>query len=148
MRRAKTVVRWGAAVLAMAVVSLALSAGAAEKTRFSNYIDDLPIMPGLTENSDGYVVDLIQGGRVAEARLAGSVDAQVVRGFYAATLVQLGWKPMPNDPSTYMRGRERLSFTVETGRGRKRLLAQRGLEAVFVLSPDTPVAAGAMPQRR
>ena len=55
-------------------------------------IDDLPIMPGLSENEDAYVFDLFQGGRLAESRLSGDADIAVVRGFEAATLAQLGWR--------------------------------------------------------
>ena len=143
----------GGAALSVAVVGIGLLAlalwAAAEDaaqaaaprrgTEFSAYIDDLPIMPGLAENDDGYVFDLFQGGRLAESRLAGDADVAVVRGFYAATLAQLGWRASANEPYVYRRGRERLIFLVEdipTRRGAPR----RGLEAVFVITPEDQTA--------
>lgn len=122
---------WSAATDARAQGQSSLRAVA----QFSSYIDDLPIMPGLSENDQGYAFDLFQGGRLAEARLAGEADAAVVRGFYAATLSQLGWRAADNEPYVYQRGRERLIFLVEPRRNRAgRNL--RGLEAVFVITPD------------
>lgn len=106
-------------------------------TEFSAYIDDLPIMPGLMESDEGYVFDLFQGGRMAEARLWGEAEPAVVRGFYAATLAQLGWKASQSEPYVYRRGRERLIFLVEARRARSGRPA-RGLEAVFVVTPDSP----------
>lgn len=140
----------GAGVLAMVLWSAAGSAKAAQPSnlrgsQFSVYIDDLPIMPGLAENEEGYAFDLYQGGRLAEARLGGEADAAVVRGFYAATLTQLGWKPSDSEPYVYHRGRERLIFLVEPRRARRAgARPPRGLEAVFVITPDpspeTPAA--------
>src|SRR5205085_8118137 len=58
----------GAGLLAAALWSIAgqakaaSSAGApARGAQFSAYIDDLPIMPGLAENDEGYAFDLFQG---------------------------------------------------------------------------------------
>lgn len=130
----------GASLVALALWSAAGGARAATPSgsrggsQFSNYIDDLPIMPGLVENDTGYSLDLDQGGRVAESRLAGEAEAAVVRGFYAATLSQLGWKASQAEPYVYHRGREILTFRVEPrklGRGS----VGRGLEAVFVVAP-------------
>ncbi len=128
-------------VLAAVLWSAAESARAAQpsgpRSQFSAYIDDLPIMPGLAENDEGYAFDLFQGGRLAEARLGGEADASVVRGFYAATLAQLGWKPSDAEPYVYHRGRERLIFLVEPRRARRTgARPPRGLEAVFVITPD------------
>jgi hypothetical protein len=124
---------WSAASRAEAATAMAGRGG----TEFSAYIDDLPIMPGLSENDEGYAFDLFQGGRLAEARLAGDAEAAVVRGFYAATLAQLGWKASDTEPYVYRRGRERLIFLVEPRRPRQGQRAVRGLEAVFVITPDT-----------
>ena len=137
----------GIGVLAIALWSAADRAEAAVKAHgraeFSSYIEDLPIMPGLAENDDGYAFDLFQGGRLAEARLAGDAEAAVVRGFYAATLSQLGWKASETEPYVYHRGQERLIFLVEARRARGRGRAPRGLEAVFVITPESRVASAA-----
>jgi hypothetical protein len=111
------------------------AAGAGGAALFSTFIDDLPIMPGLVEDVDGYVFDLDEGGRLAEARLAGEADAAVVRGFYAATLSQLGWRSSESDPYVYHRDEERLIFLVEPRRARNGGRPRRGLEAVFVVTP-------------
>ena len=96
-------------IAAGAAVALAASPSrAAPAAQFSSHIDDLPIMPGLSESDQGYAFDLFQGGR-----LSGRADAGVVRGFYTTTLIQLGWKPSAADPYSYRRGRERLIFLVE-----------------------------------
>jgi len=135
---------WSAAGRADAAASASGRGGA---TEFSSYIEDLPIMPGLAEGDDGYAFDLFQGGRLAEARLAGEAEAEVVRGFYAATLTQLGWKASGSEPYVYHRGREKLIFLVEPRRARGRGRAPRGLEAVFVITPESrvvvPTPAGA-----
>ena len=123
----------------LALIALIAAAGsaAAQGTRFSTYIEDLPIMPGLTETTDGYVVDLYQGGRLAQTHLAGEADAQVVRGFYTATLAQLGWKASATEPYVYHRGREKLTFMVEAPKpSRRGAKPPKGLEAVFALSPE------------
>jgi len=141
----------GIGLIGVGVVAAVLLAGAATAqsaqldgrpgTQFSAYIDDLPIMPGLREEDEGYAFDLFQGGRLAEARLGGEADPAVVRGFYAATLTQLGWKPSQTEPYVYHRGREQLIFLVEPRRARRGGRPPRGLEAVFVITPDpTPSA--------
>lgn len=138
--------KWGLAGAVLFGLAAAGPVSAAQGARFSAYIEDLPIMPGLDENTDGYVVELFQGGRMAEARMAGTIDAQVIRGFYAATLPQLGWKPAGAEQYVYRRGRERLTFTVEPRRARSGGRAPNGLEAVFMLIPDAP-GIGAGPER-
>jgi hypothetical protein len=141
----------GVTVVGMGLLAIALwsaaeraeaaTATAGQGTAFSTYIDDLPIMPGLSENDEGYAFDLFQGGRLAEARLAGDSEAAVVRGFYAATLAQLGWRASDTEPYVYHRGRERLIFLVEPRRPRRGQRTAKGLEAVFVITPDTRGAA-------
>lgn len=132
-------------IAAGAALALAPSAKAAPtprptKAQFSSYIDDLPIMPGLSESDQGYAFDLYQGGRLAEARLSGSADASVVRSFYTATLAQLGWKPLAADAYTYKRGRERLIFLVDAKRATKAVPKPVGLDVVFVVTPDPETA--------
>lgn len=130
---------WIAAALALGLAGGAQAAEAAGgESRFSIYIDDLPIMPGLDETDDGYAFDIYQGGRMAEAQLAGKEDARVVRGFYAATLPQLGWTPVGPDPNVYRRGRERLMFRIDQKRGAK----AAELTATFVLTPEAAEPEG------
>ncbi len=105
-----------------------------EAPRFSGYIDDLPIMPGLTETDQGYTFDLFQGGRMAEVRLTGVADAQAVRSFYAAILPRLGWTPTGPEVYIYRRGRERMIFRVEPAKGGP------GVNAIFAVTPEATTA--------
>ncbi len=102
--------------------------------RFSSYIDDLPVMPGLSETDQGYAFDLFQGGRMAEVRLTGAADAQAVRSFYAAILPRLGWTPTGPEVYIYRRGRERMIFRVEPAKGAP------GLNVIFVVTPEASTA--------
>jgi hypothetical protein len=142
----------GVGLLAVALWSAAARAEAAEPQdrgaarrgggpSFSSFIDDLPIMPGLSETDGGYAFDLSEGGRLAEARLAGAADAAVVRGFYAATLAQLGWRASEHEPYVYHRGGEQLIFLVEPARR-----GPRRLEAVFVITPAEQAGAAGAPE--
>jgi hypothetical protein len=121
---------WSTAAKAQAAL------GAPGETAFSGFIEDLPIMPGLSENDDGYAFDLFHGGRLAEARLVGEAEPSVVRGFYSATLAQLGWRASEIEPYVYRRGQARLIFLVEPRRKRPGQRAQKGLEVVFVITPE------------
>jgi len=131
---------WVVAALALGLAGAARAAEAAppQESRFSIYIDDLPIMPGLDETEDGYAFDIYQGGRMAESQLAGKEDAKAVRSFYAATLPQLGWTPVGQDPTVYRRGRERLMFRIDQKRGGK----PAELTATFVLTPEAAQPEG------
>jgi hypothetical protein len=60
---------------------------------FVDGIADLPLMPGLAGMADQSLVFDKPGGRIVQAVAAGRVTASAVRGFYADTAPQLGWKP-------------------------------------------------------
>ncbi len=66
----------------------AVSVAAAE---FVSGIEDLPLMPGLSEVRDGRVVFEVADGRIVQAKATGAVSRREVAGFYAETLPQLGW---------------------------------------------------------
>ncbi|MHA1113545.1 MAG: hypothetical protein ACTSRY_03445, partial [Alphaproteobacteria bacterium] len=60
-------------------------------------LEDVPLMPGLLEVAGaGFAFDK-PSGRIAEAQAEGPFDADTVRAFYAATLLQLGWVPVDDD---------------------------------------------------
>jgi hypothetical protein len=134
-----TLVLAGLAVAAVASRRAARRLAGRRRGGFSSFIDDLPIMPGLCEEDEGYAFDLYGGGRLAEARLAGDAEVPVIRGFYAATLAQLGWRASDSEPYVYHRAGERMLFLVETRRRARG--AGRALQAIFVVSP-APVEAG------
>src|SRR3546814_3202631 len=60
---------------------------------FLSVADDIPLMSGLTENTDAATVFDKPAGRIVTAEAGGPVTIAAVRAFYAATLPQLGWLP-------------------------------------------------------
>jgi len=114
------------------------SAAAAPADAYSRWIEDLPVMPGLTETDGGYSFEIAQGGRLAEARLHGTASEEVVRSFYASALPPLGWQAEKSQPFLYHRGRERLIFHVSPAK-------PKGVLAVFVLSPRAGGAQASPP---
>ena len=54
-------------------------------------IEDLPLMPLLSESAEGGMVFDTPAGRIVEAFASGTVTRAEVLAFYAATLPQLGW---------------------------------------------------------
>lgn len=61
-------------------------------TLFLAAIEDLPLMPGLTEDANAGVNFDSPAGRIAEAVAFGNVSERQVLDFYAAALPQLGWR--------------------------------------------------------
>jgi hypothetical protein len=80
------------AVAALLVGSAPAGGSADDATRFLATIDDLPLMPGLTEDANAGVNFDSPAGRIVEAFAFGSVSERQVLDFYAATLPQLGWR--------------------------------------------------------
>jgi hypothetical protein len=76
---------------------------------FFENLDDMPVMPGLTEQPDEGMVFDQPGGTVAEAAASGPVTPGAIRDFYARTLPQLGWRDMGN--GRYARQGEILALT-------------------------------------
>lgn len=95
------------------VATLALvnaSAFAADVSRFTSTIDDLPLMAGIVEVGEG-VEFSTPNGRIAEVDAEGAVTRSDVLAFYAATLPQLGWTAA--DESHFVREDETLELTFE-----------------------------------
>src|SRR5687767_6333818 len=78
-------------------------------------IDDMPLMPGLTQSADRNVVFDAPSGRIVEAYAEGSVERDAVRNFYARTLPQLGWRGQGGD--RYVREGETLRLEFPDARG-------------------------------
>jgi hypothetical protein len=91
-------------------------------------IDDMPLMPGLTQLAERNVVFDAPSGRIVEAYAEGTVGRDAVRSFYARTLPQLGWRGQGGD--RYVREGEtlRLEFP-EAHPGGNRVLVR------FFLAP-------------
>jgi hypothetical protein len=73
-------------------VALAFGAGPARSANgFFAGVDDLPLMPGLTQADGGALVFESPWGRIIEVYATGPADRRQVLAFYADTLPQLGW---------------------------------------------------------
>ena len=76
-------------------------------------LEDLPLMPGLSELSgSGFAFDTANG-RIVEAYAVGEVEEAAVLEFYAETLPQLGWEQA--SPRGFRREGERLSIEFVPG---------------------------------
>ncbi|MEX2008945.1 MAG: hypothetical protein WEC41_02030 [Dongiaceae bacterium] len=113
--------------LALALALAAAAAGrAGADEAFIAGVEDLPLMPGLTQiDSAGLVFDT-PTGRIVEAYAAGPVAAQAVLDFYAATLPELGWAV--ERPDRFRREGEELRLEFLDGGDR--------LTVRFSLSPE------------
>lgn len=83
-------------------------------------LDDVPLMPGLTEVPDAGIDFEAATGRIVEAEATGALrpgfDRHAVLAFYAASLPALGWHA--SAPARFVRAGEVLEITVRTAKGR------------------------------
>ena len=93
--------------------ALTFAAPAYAQAGYFSAIEDLPIPPGFVEQA---ALPGFEGGegRIVLAQAEGAPSGLEVRDFYYETLPQLGWavSPQPDGALVFVRGRERLSFTV------------------------------------
>lgn len=93
----------------------------AEETKFFSMLDDLPLMEGLYElPQDGLSFDKPEGRIVEVSAASESKNINEIRGFYASTLVELGWTAAGAD--TYVRDGERLVLRFESGNPQNKAL--------------------------
>lgn len=87
--------------------------GNAAGAGFFHAVEDLPLMPGMTEVTEESVVFDQPDGRVVQvgARAGSGVTGAQVAAFYSETLPQLGWQAEGN--AGFVREKERL--TIEYG---------------------------------
>lgn len=100
-----------ALMVALAAPAGAQSGNAAPSTVFFTAIDDLPLMPGMTEQADAVVFDQ-PDGRVVEvmATVPLGTGSAGISAFYDQTLPQLGWQK--DGANSYVRDKERLSIAI------------------------------------
>jgi hypothetical protein len=92
-----------------------VASAASDNGGFVAGVEDLPLMPGLTQLSgSGYAFDS-STGRIVEAYAAGDVSQQQVLDFYSSTLPQLGWEAATSH--SYRRQGERLAIEFVKGSG-------------------------------
>ena len=114
-------------LLSIVIVAPA-SATAQQAARFLSVMEEMPLMPGLVEVVDAAVTFDGASGRIIEAFVAGSVQVDAIRAFYAATLPQLGWARQAN--GEYRRDAEILRLDVSPAP-----VGATGAGAHFVLRP-------------
>jgi hypothetical protein len=92
---------------------------------FVSSVEDLPLMPGLSEDKPAGLAFDSAGGRIVEAFATGTVSEDEVLRFYGETLPQLGWTT--EAPALFHRGGEtlRLDFQKDA----------KGLTVHYYLSP-------------
>jgi len=78
-------------VLVLALGSLWGVTAAAE--RFVGGMEDVPLMTGLTEITEGRVEIDSPAGRIVQASATGAASKAEVLAFYTETLPKLGWRP-------------------------------------------------------
>lgn len=97
--------------LAIVIVFLfAVNAWAENGGDFITDIEDLPIMPGLSEVPDAGLVFDKPSGRIVQAYAEGQVHKAEVLDFYQQTLPQLGWRAEGED--RFARENEALTLLV------------------------------------
>jgi len=123
-----------AALLAAALLAALLGgiAARAQDAQFLSTIEDLPLMPGLSEDADRSMVFDAPSGRIVETFATGRVGKDQVVDFYARTLPQLGWRA--DDGARFVREGEVLVLEFSGG--------GPALTVRFALSP----ADGAAPK--
>lgn len=80
---------------------------------FLSVLDDMPLMPGLTEVREQASDFQTPAGRIVDGSAIGSVEARAVSSFYDATLPSLGWTR--EAAGRFRRDRERLTIAVDPG---------------------------------
>jgi len=78
---------------------------------FLSVAEDIPLMPGLTENREIATQFDKPEGRISSAEARGALQRRAVSAFYAAALPQLGWQAL--GPDSYGREAETLSLGYE-----------------------------------
>lgn len=109
------------ALFSVAAVFACVAPAFAAAAYFSE-LSDVPLPPGFTERDTAVGFDG-EGGRLVVAQAMGDLPPLGVRDFYTDALPQLGWALSPGneDALVFVRGRERVSFTMGEWEGRTRL---------------------------
>jgi len=97
--------------LPFAAFSPAVVSPVAAAERFLSVIDDLPLMPALTEIAGSAVTFSKPEGRIVEVAATGKTEEARVLVFYARTLPQLGWRS--DGPAIWQRDGERLALDIK-----------------------------------
>ena len=105
-------------ILTGVIAALALPVMA---TDFLQFVEDLPLAPGLVEDVGASVVFDKPNGRIVRTKASGPPPSATIVSFYRQTLPELGWQPDPRsakpgrNSSTdlrFVRAREILSVRI------------------------------------
>lgn len=91
--------------------SLAIQTAQAEDTAFLSVLDDVPLMAGLSEVTNGSVYFDTPSGRIVEVFAVGDVSSKRLHDYYKETLPSLGWQWQSQ--GVYEREGEFLDITVK-----------------------------------
>lgn len=114
------------AAVAALLLAAAAAAQSAQNGNFVAGVEDLPLMPGLSQVEAASTVFDAPTGRIVEAFAAGPVTREQVLAFYAETLPQLGWTA--ERPDRFRREGEELRLEFLGG--------EDELTVRFTLAPD------------
>lgn len=98
-------------VSALFALAFFVTAPAFAAASYSSVIEDLPLMPGMTEISKDALVFDTPSGRIAETGVETATSAAVISKFYAETLPPLGWKEV--SAFIFIRENESLKINIE-----------------------------------
>ena len=107
-----------------AALTFASMSFAADQSRFSTVVDDLPLMDRMVEADEGMTFTT-PDGRIANVETTVPSSRTEVLAFYAATLPQLGWSKTAE--ATFVREGEMLNVTFES--------SGSDLKVLFAISP-------------
>jgi len=80
--------------------------------RFVANLGELPLMPGLVEQTEKRLIYEKPEGRIVSAVAVGTPVAAAIMEFYAETLPELGWRKLSE--TVYRREKEILRLTITT----------------------------------
>lgn len=104
---------------------------------YLNAVEDMPLMPGLTEQKEAAVIFDAPDGRIVRAGAQGKVSVTDAAAFYKSSLPALGWM-LTASKSGPKAGEKRLAFAREGERLEIDVLAAKAgmTEVRFSIDPD------------
>jgi hypothetical protein len=110
LRRCSKILVVPAVLLALGALPGIPGSARAQNVGYVANVEDLPLMPGLSEIAGAGLVFDKPEGRIVEAYARGSLTPEAVLAFYRRSLPQLGW--VAAGPAAYHREGERLDLEV------------------------------------
>ena len=96
-----------------AFLFLSFITAAQAATQYSAAIEDLPLMPDMTEDKSSVVIFDAPEGRIIETNAKTGSGAAEVSAWYNAALPPLGWQP--TSALSFRRDREKLVINIDKG---------------------------------